>query len=528
MMNQNSGNIFANAFRNMSNLTETENGHAAASTTNSAVLDLYGQIGAIRDRDESDILDLFKKAIREDKLLAAKTMFYGRDCRGGTGERKVFRTMLKWAADNDPDILRMNLNLIPEFGRWDDLYALVGTKLEDEMFGLMHKQIMDDIIAMEYHRPISLLAKWMKSVNASSEETKGLGKLTCKKLGFVNEKWYRKTLSELRAYIDIVERKMSAGEWSEIDYEKVPSKAGLIYRKAFKKHDEARYAEYISSVEKGEKKINVAMNTPQDLVHAYIGDNTYHFRYTKTKEDPTIEAMWKNQPDYIHSDENVICMVDTSGSMYGRPIEVSTGLGMYFAQKNRGDFHNLFMTFESEPHFVSLVEGDSFLDNLKRTFEADWGGSTDLNRACETLLQFAKDNRVPQADMPTRLIIISDMEIDRATNFYVTGNTRVFLTRNGLLTEVEPATRADILQIDELRAMYEQAGYKMPQVIYWNVESRHNHFQTRSDIPGTMLASGSSPKVFEAVMAMKDYEATPYDAMLEVLNGERYSSVRVG
>lgn len=527
MMNQNSNNIFANAFRNVSNLTETENGHAAASTTNSAVLDLYGQIGAIRDRDESDILDLFKKAIWEDKLLAAKTMFYGRDCRGGTGERKVFRTMLKWAADNEPDILRKNLKLIPEFGRWDDLYALVGTKLEDEMFKFMLCQITNDIGDMAEHKPVSLLSKWMKSANASSKETRELGKLTCKKLGFINEKWYRKTLSELRAYIDIVEKKMSAGEWSEIDYEKVPSKAGLIYRKAFKKHDEQRYADYISSVEKGEKKINVAMNTPQDLVHAYIGDNTYHFRYTKTKEDPTIEVMWKNQPDYIHSNENVICMVDTSGSMYGRPIEVSTGLGMYFAQKNRGDFHNLFMTFESDPHFVSLVEGDSFLDNLKRTFEADWGGSTDLNKACETLLQFAKDNRVPQDDMPTRLIIISDMEIDNATGYGRYSTRRIWNEQFGCYEWV-PSNRSDILQIDELRAMYEQAGYKMPQVIYWNVESRHNHFQTRSDIPGTMLASGSSPRVFEAVMAMKDYEATPYDAMLEVLNGDRYSEVQVG
>lgn len=526
MMNQNSSNIFANAFRNISNLTETENGHAAASTTNSAVLDLYGQIGAIRDRDESDILDLFKKAIREDKLLAAKMMFYGRDCRGGTGERKVFRTMLKWAADNEPDILRMNLNLIPEFGRWDDLYALVGTKLEDEMFGLMHEKLMDDLMDMEDHRPISLLAKWMKSVNASSEETKKLGKLTCKKLGFVNEKWYRKTLSELRAYIDVVEKKMSTGEWSEIEYEKVPSKAGLIYRKAFRKHDETRYNEYISSVEKGEKKINVAMNTPQDLVHAYI-DQRCIYNMGFKELDPTIEAMWKNQPDYIHSDENVICMVDTSGSMYGRPIEVSTGLGMYFAQKNRGAFHNLFMTFESDPHFVSLVEGDSFLGNLRRTFDADWGGSTDLNKACRTLLQFAKNNNVPQADMPTRLIIISDMEIDAASGYRGYATRRIYNERFGCYEWV-PFNRSDILQIDELRAMYEQAGYKMPQVIYWNVESRDNHFQTRSDIPGTMLASGSSPKVFEAVMAMKDYEATPYDAMLEVLNGERYSAVQVG
>lgn len=516
MMNQNSGNIFTNAFRNMSNLTETENGHAAASTTNSAVLDLYGQIGAIRDRDESDILDLFKKAIREDKLLAAKTMFYGRDCRGGTGERKVFRTMLKWAADNEPDIVKKNIALIPEFGRWDDLYAIVGTKAEESMWTFMQNQLIRDIDGHCNGKPISLLAKWMKSPNASSKETRELAKKTWKALEFVNERFYRKCLSELRAYIDIVERKMSAGEWSEIDYEKVPSKAGLIYRKAFKKHDEARYADYISSVEKGEKKINVAMNTPQDLVHAYVGDNPRAFKYNKIAEDPTIEAMWKNQPDYIHSDENVICMVDTSGSMYGRPIEVSTGLGMYFAQKNRGDFHNLFMTFESEPHFVSLVEGDSFLDNLRLTFNAEWGGSTDLNKACEALLQFAKDNNVPQKDMPTRLIVISDMEIDRAVGHYSYVYGRGY------------HKKTDILHVDELRAMYEQAGYKMPQVIYWNVESRHNHFQTRSDIPGTMLASGSSPRVFEAVMAMKDYEATPYDAMLEVLNGERYSAVQVG
>ena len=519
-MYQNSNNIFANAFRNVSNLTETENGHAAASTTNSAVLDLYGQIGAIRGRDENEIIDLFRKAIAEDKLLAAKTMFYGRDCRGGTGERKVFRTMLKWAADNEPDILRLNLNLIPEFGRWDDLYALVGTKLENAMWEFMHSQLMNDLSEMGVHRSISLLAKWMKSVNASSKETKRLGKLTCKKLGFTNEKWYRKTLSELREYIDIVEQKMSAGKWSEIDYEKVPSKAGLIYRKAFKKHDEERYNAYIASVEKGEKKINVAMNTPQDLVHAYVDRRGFHMGFKEL--DPTIEATWKNQPDYIHSDENVICMVDTSGSMYGRPIEVSTGLGMYFAQKNRGAFHNLFMTFESRPSFISLNDKDTFLDNLRRTFNAPWGGSTDLNLACETLLQFAKDNNVPQADMPTRLIIISDMEIDAATRTY--SYERIGMNGARMTT----STRADILQIDELRVMYEQAGYKMPQVIYWNVESRHNHFQTRSDIPGTMLASGSSPKMFEAVMAMKDYEATPYDAMLEVLNGERYSAVQVG
>ena len=308
---------------------------------------------------------------------------------------------------------------------------------------------------------------------------------------------------------------MSAQKWDKIDYETVPSKAGLIYRDAFRKHDEERYNNYIRSVEKGEKKINASMNTPQDLVHAYS------MGWDMKPEDPTIEAMWKNLPDYIHLDENVLVMADVSGSMTGKPMEVSVGLAMYFAQRNTGAFHNLFMTFESEPHFFELKEGLSFHDNLKRAYHAPWGGSTDLNRACEAMLEMAVRKHVPEKDMPTRLVIVSDMEINEASGHY--GVRWVDSLRRYIEDKKD---FSDILHVDELREMYERAGYKMPQVIYWNVESRDNHFQTRSDVPGTMLASGSSPRVFEAVMAMKDYQATPYDAMLEVLNGERYKEVK--
>jgi len=504
----NSNNIFASAARTAASMTVTENGHAAASTTGSALLDLYGHVGALRGQDEKRICQLLDAAVAEDPLLARKIIFYARDCRGGTGEREVFRTLLKHMATKYPsDALMEDIRLIPEFGRWDDLYSLVDTPLESQMWDEMNRQLFKDEEALAVGKPVSLLGKWLKSCNASSKETRVLGKKTREALGY-SEKEYRKLLSRLRERIRVVECQMSKGEWGKIDYETVPSRAGMIYRCAFRRHDEERYNEYIQSVQKGEKKINASMNTPQDLVHAYIP-----WSYSFIPEDPTIEVMWKNLPDYVKSDENVLCMVDTSGSMHGRPMEISVGLGMYFAQKNTGEFHNLFMTFESEPHFFELREGLSFHDNLELAYNAPWGGSTDLNRACESMLEMAVRKHAPQRDMPTRLVIISDMEIDEAARVY----WRYHVGRKDF---------SDVLHVDELREMYEKAGYKMPQVIYWNVDSRDNHFQTRSDVPGTMLASGSSPRVFEAVMAMQDYQATPYDAMLEVLNGERYKEVK--
>ena len=496
-------NIFAQAANNSASMTFTENGHPVASTTGDKLLDLYGQVGALRHQDEDRIRKLFDNAIQEDKLLAAKIMFYARDARGGTGERWLFRRLLRYAADKYPEMVRPNLRLVAEYGRWDDLYCLVETSLEDEMFEVIGHQLSMDVSAAMRDEPVSLLAKWLPSCNASSKDTQELGRLTCKKLG-IKESLYRKTLSKLRARIKIVEAQMSANKWQDIQYDKIPSRAGMIYRKAFDRHDSERYADYISSVMKGEKKINAKMNTPQDLVHACYGH----------PEDPTIEAMWKNLPDYVNSEENVLCMVDVSGSMYGRPIEVSTGLGMYFAQHNKGAFHNLFLTFESSPRFCSLDDNLSFHDNLSNVFRAPWGGSTNLNLACESMLQFAVQNKVPQKDMPTRLLIISDMEIDEAAGIGHYG------WRSNL-------SSSEALHINELKQMYAEHGYSVPQVIYWNVDSRDNHFHTKSDIPGTMLASGSSPAVFEAVMAMKDLEVTPYSAMLEVLNSERYAPITV-
>lgn len=515
----NTGNLFASNARIAANMTTTKNGHTAASTTGSALLNLYGQVGALRGQDEKRIRYLLDAAVAEDRLLATKIIFYARDCRGGTGERDVFRTMLRRMAEIQPDTVIQNLQLIPEFGRWDDLYSLVGSNVESTVWDLINWQIVRDEANLETGKPISLLGKWLKSCNASSNKTRELGRLTARNLGY-SEREYRKLLSKLRARIRIVEKQMSSGEWDKIEYEDVPSRASLIYRNAFRKHDKARYSNYISSIQKGYKKINASMNTPQDLVHAYL--NPFAFDTFIKPEDETVETLWKNLPNYIHSDENVLIMADTSGSMTGRPMEMSLGLALYFAQRNTGAFHNLFMTFDSQPAFFEIRENLSFRDNLMRAYNAPWGGTTDLNLACRAILKMAVNRHVPQKDMPTRLVIVSDMEIDEAA---VGEDGRIRMLDTGREYSRIRMLDTDILHIDELRQMYADAGYRMPQVIYWNVNSLDDHFQTRSDVPGTMLASGSSPKIFEAVMQMKDYLATPYETMLEVLNGDRYACV---
>lgn len=501
-------NIFTAAARN---IVATENGHTAIKSTGSKLLDLYGQIGALRDAEfDTRVWPMFEKALQEDPLLATKIMFYGRDARGGTGERELFRNWLRYAGDEYPGLVEPNIALIPEYGRWDDVYALVGTKLEKQAWALIYMQFTKDMQNLEAGKPVSLLGKWLKSCNTSSQKSVELGHRTRMALS-LTEREYRMALSRLREAIRIVERDMSRNNWGNIQYDKLPSRAGLIYRDAFMEHDPVRYKQYIEDVKNGKAKINTAMNTPQDIVHAY-GMSSYH----RPNVDETLEAMWKNLPDFVNTDENIMVMADVSGSMTGRPMEVSVGLAMYFAQHNRGAFHNLFMTFESQPQFVAIEDNATLRDNLFTIYRAPWRGSTDLNLACEQMLKFAKAKGVPAGDMPRRLIIVSDMEIDQATRVWHPSDN---CWRGSYIS--------GDLHIDELRQMYDAAGYPMPQVIYWNVESRANHFQTTSDKPGVMLASGSSPAIFEALIAMKNIEITPYDAMIEVLNSPRYSEISI-
>ena len=505
---------FANAMYRAGSEKLTENGaFAYDSTAQGAMLDLFSQIGALRPRTEKEIEQKFAAAFKEDKLLATKMMFYAGDIReGGLGERRTFRICLHWLAENHPEIVVKNIQLIPFYNRFDSLFTLVGTECEAIMWELIAETLTKDVRAMKAstatkHVPVSLLAKWMPSENTSSANTCALAGKAIRALKLSPRK-YRKMLSALRKHIGITERMMSAGEWGLIDYAKVPSYAMHNYGSAFAKHDHERFDAYLKSVNKGEVKINASTLYPYDLVGKYLNSDYYGRScgdcYVSTKEDAVVEAQWKALPNYLTKPMNAVVMADVSGSMMspnGRPMATSIGLAIYFAQRNTGLFHNQYMTFTNNPHFVNIKEGASLLKNVQQVAEAGVGYSTNLEAAFRAVLSTAVGYDVPVDEMPKTFVVISDMEIDK----YMRGGRHWdFLTK--------------------MRALYQAHGYTLPKIVMWNVNARKDTVLSQSE--DVIFISGQSASSFKALCQNLD-GVTAYELMLQVLNGKAYDRVRI-
>lgn len=482
---------FSDVMREESKWTKTENGADAKNTTDSALLDMFATIGSMRSRSEDEIIQKFELAFQEDPLGAMRCLFWVRDCRGGAGERRAFRVLLPYIAQKHYEELYRNLELIPEYGRWDDFYALIGTPMEEQFWPFISWKLFRDIKEMEAGRPCSLLAKWLKKADASSPNTRKLGIYTAKKLG-MSVYDYKRLCVKLRWYIDVVEQRMSANEWDTINYPAVPSRAMMNYRKAFARHDQERFDEYLNKVQSGEQKINSATLYPYDIVEKILYGH---------EDSKVLEAQWNNLPDYVDGDVNAVVMADVSGSMNGRPMATSIGLAMYFAERNKGAYHNLFMTFSGRPEFVE-VKGETITEKIRFISRANWQMNTDLEAALLKILDVAMENHCSQEEMPKSLIIISDMEIDRCTgqkhreNFY-----------------------------DYVSRVYEEHGYKIPNVVFWNVNSRHDVFLADKDRKGVQLISGQSASTFKSLIGCMD--KTPIEMMYSVLNSERYQAIQI-
>ena len=480
---------FANAMKEESKFTRTENGAVALNTTSDARLDLFGTIGALREADENRITTLFSEAFAQDKLFATKIAFYARDIRCGLGERKTFRTIIRYMAEHHPEALRPNLDLIGVFGRYDDLYELIETPLEDDMWKSMKKQFEEDLKNLNDGKAISLLAKWIKTADASSRETRKLGILTAQKLGYPVYN-FKRIVRSMRKQIGVVESLMSAGKWNEIKYPEVPSRAMMIYRKAFAKHDPDGFNDFINKADKGEVKINASTLYPYDIVEKIL--------YGR-ENNKVLEAQWKALPDYVEQGTNALIMADVSGSMYGRPMATSIGLAIYFAERNTGAYHNLFMTFSANPQIVTL-KGETLFQKVRNVNKADWGMNTNLKAAFEKVLDIAEKNNISQEQMPKAIVVISDMEIDRCGN-------------------------KDWSFYDKMESKFRKAKYVIPNIIFWNVESRHDVFHADSTRKGVQLASGQSVTVFKQVLQNLGYN--PIEAMENTINSERYNCITV-
>lgn len=330
------------------NTTYTENGAVTNSTTYSDCLDLFATIGALRRQSEDEIVLRFMRAYAENPDLAMKLLFFARDVRGGLGERKVFRTVLRKLAYSNKASVVKNIEYIAEFGRYDDLLSLIDTPCEKAVMELIQNQLTADEKAMEEDKEDSLLAKWLPSVNASNTETVRIAKRIANSLG-MSDAQYRKTLVKLRARIRIIENNLREKDYS-FDYSKQPSKAMLKYRSAFYRNDGERFSAFIESVASGETKLHTGTLTPYDIIEPFFGD--YERKNVSDSERRAIDVTWNAQEDFTDG-ENALVVVDGSGSMYGgsnpRPIAVALSLGVYFAERNKGEFNNHFITFSQNP-----------------------------------------------------------------------------------------------------------------------------------------------------------------------------------
>ncbi|MDR2570670.1 MAG: DUF2828 family protein, partial [Oscillospiraceae bacterium] len=391
----------------------TENGTQGYRNSGKAILDLNFKVASLRSAKESEIIDLFMKAFYEDKLVAIKWLFFVRDCRLGIGERRLFRVIVKHLCNKNPEGLKNLIQYIPEYGRFDDLWCVLDTQHAGIVIKMVRKQLAEDEVNMKDGFNISLLAKWMPSVNTSSKRTRTRARKIRTMLG-MNEERYRKLLSALRKYIDVVEVKMSAKDWNQINYEQVPSRANLIYSNAFLRNDEERRREYLNALEKGEAKINSSVLFPHDIVHKYDANH-----YGLNPKDPALEAMWNSLPDIVNGNGNTIVVADGSGSMQTgvggtniTALSVANALAIYFSERSTGQFKDMYITFSERPQLVDFSKCGSLREKIEVALRHSEVANTNIEAVFELILKTAVNKKIKQSDLLQNILIITDLEFD--------------------------------------------------------------------------------------------------------------------
>jgi hypothetical protein len=487
------------------NQTVTENGAFTYLTTESDCLDLFATIGALRREPEAEVLARFNRAWAEDRDTALRTLFYARDIRGGLGERTVFRTILRDIAFDRANSVVKNLWAVKEFGRFDDLLCLLDTPAKAAVVDFIKKQLSEDTAALLNNEPVSLLGKWLPSVNAQNADTIRYGKMLAKALG-MNQAEYRKTLSALRAKIAIIENNLREKDYS-FDYTKQPSQAMHKYRRAFLRNDGDRYKAFLSSVERGEAVLNTSTLLPYEIIRPII--NNCRVQTLSADERRVMDVTWKSQADFTGG-ENALVVVDGSGSMYSNynyndhgktngplPINVALSLGIYFAERNTGTFANHFITFSENPRLVE-IKGNDIFDKVKYTASFNEVANTNIAAVFDLILRTAVKNKVPQRDLPKTVYIISDMEFDSC------------------------ADGVDITNFERAKKNFAARGYTLPDLVFWNVASRNTGQPVTMNEKGVALVSGASPRVFSMLTSGI---LTPYLLMQETLADQRYAKI---
>lgn len=462
------------------NDTFTENGMPAHSTSGKYVLDMFFKMGGARSWSDDQIEQMFENALYENPVLAIKALFYNRDIRGGQGERRSFRVMFNWLCKHMPVVAKKVFTLVPEYGRWDDLlFTALDSDFQEEVAGYIYNAITDGNV---------LAKKWMPREGKKNEDIA----FKLMDLFGLDANGYRNLIA---LDDEVVENFMCSNKWSEINYNHVPSVASKNYRSAFGKHDGERYGEWLAKLEKGDKsvKINAGAIFPHDIVHQYLNN-----KIRNNTPDRTLEAQWKALPDFVKEGFSFIPVVDTSASMHGDIAwEVAFALGVYLAERNKSVFKDAYITFSRIARLMPLT-GNSLLSKVRVFLDKQIVEDTNIESVYDLILTKAKAARLSQDDMPTHILILSDMQFNMGG-----GNLRHSNAQ------------------EMIRRKYNDAGYEVPQVIYWNLRSSEGT-PVKFDTSGTCLVSGFSPSLMQSLLAG---DLTPENMMLAVLNGKRYQAV---
>ncbi len=474
----------------------TFNGAVTNRSSGTFCLDLFFAAGAMRQASEDEIAAAVTRAYAEDPVKTLKIVFFARDARGGLGERRFFRVAVKALAEFAPEAVERNVPYFAEFGRYDDLLVLLGTQCADAAMSVIRERLSADIASMREGGKVSLLAKWLPSVNASSKTTRNAARDVAARLGY-SERDYRKALSELRAYSDILENRLRERDYT-FDYAKQPSCAMFKYRKAFIRNDGERYMKYLNAVNSGKAKLNASVLFPYEITSRCVG------LPVSDEERLALDTTWRNLPAFGESG-NAIAVIDGSGSMYGmrrgssvRPADVALSLGIYFAEHNKGAFANHFITFSRSPQLVE-IKGADIVEKTRFCATFNEVSNTNLEAVFNLILAIAVNGKVKQEELPEKIFVISDMEFDGCVE---SGN--------------------DLTLYDTMKAKYKQYGYKLPDVVFWNVNSFGNNVPVKYKDSGTALVSGFTPALFDMVIGG---EISPEIVMNRAIGSERYAMI---
>jgi hypothetical protein len=493
------------------NGTTTWNGALSHSTSGSPTVDLF--YAACRGLSGERLEQLLTASYQHDPLLTLKIVAYVRDVRGGKGERALGRQMLKWLGTHSETTkcqLIGNIEQFVNYGRYDDVFELMDTPLKGFVVSYTAKVLKKDKRLLNKGQAPSLAAKWFPSEGKALDRKYGIVKKVATALD-INKATLRKDyIAPLRKKIGLLESHMCDKNWSEINFEHVPSNAMNRYSKpgkAFERNCKDSFAAYKVGLSKGEVKVNASVLFPHQIVQGYIKKVNYYYKYSQQDVDPLLEAQWTEQLKKLDGHDLGKCLVlsDVSGSMECggacgvTPMDVSISLGIMVSQLTKGPFHNLVLTFESQPQFFQL-DKDTLLKRVCQLKSAPWGGSTNFIGALDLILQRAKQAKLTNEDMPNRLIVVSDMQFNQADYNYTT-NYQALLNR------------------------YKSAGYDVPKIVYWNVNGSVKDFPTTATTPNVSLVSGFSIDILKCVL--EDMAITPETTMFAAVDVPRYSAIKV-